>query len=213
VYYIFSTVDGSIESVRVRRGSGGAKVLNRGGGWEVVQRARRKGATQWAGAEPARVAVPILFDGWITKNSQEDDIATLSRMALPIGVGKEPPKIRVSPGVPLAGLRWIIQGLDWGDNQIWDRDNSGSLSRMRQDATVTLLEWVPPEIIATNTGASPNPGQLSPNRVLYNVKAGDSLATIAIDVYGDRSRWLDIADANGLRDLGSVAPGEVIRLP
>lgn len=47
----------------------------------------------------------------------------------------------------------------------------------------------------------------------YVIQSGDSLASIAQEVYGDPTRWRDIARANDIVDPLTVIPGTVIRLP
>ena len=42
---------------------------------------------------------------------------------------------------------------------------------------------------------------------------GEDLVTLAVREYGDASRWIDIAQANGLRDPRAVPAGMVLRLP
>lgn len=211
--YVFETVDRSIDPVSVRRGQNPPAVMNRGGGWEVVSRARRKGVTQWVGAEPARMSVPVLFDGWKDTDSQEEEISRLARMALPPGPNKEPPKVRVRNGVPLVGLVWVIQGIDWGTVQLWGYDNNGSVSRMRQDAVVTLMEYVPPETIKVDSRPATQTQNATNNRMLYSVKDGESLSSIAVKLYGDRERWKDLADANSLRDPNSIRVNDLLRVP
>jgi nucleoid-associated protein YgaU len=42
---------------------------------------------------------------------------------------------------------------------------------------------------------------------------GEDLASIAARELGDASRWVEIAELNGLRDPQAVTPGQVLRLP
>jgi hypothetical protein len=42
---------------------------------------------------------------------------------------------------------------------------------------------------------------------------GEDLATIAARELGDASRWVEIAELNGLRDPQAITPGQVLRLP
>lgn len=211
--YTFTTVDRSIDPVLCKRGKGGPTILNRGGGWEVVARARRKGITQWVGAEPARMAVPVLFDGFRDRQGQELAIGRLSRMALPPEPTKPPPLIRVTPGLPIGGIKWVIQQIEWGDDQIWERDSGGSIVRMRQDGTVTLLEYVPPELLGVG---APGPGTSDNARIdrrLYTVGDGDNLVSIAVNELGDRNMWTTIADYNDIRDPNTLDVGQLLRLP
>lgn len=47
----------------------------------------------------------------------------------------------------------------------------------------------------------------------YTVEKGDCLWTIARKIYGDGSRWRDIADQNGLRNPERILPGQILELP
>jgi nucleoid-associated protein YgaU len=47
----------------------------------------------------------------------------------------------------------------------------------------------------------------------YTVQSGDSLASIAQDVYGDPTRWRDIARANGLEEPFALTVGEALVIP
>lgn len=63
--------------------------------------------------------------------------------------------------------------------------------------------------------SSPLAGAAStvPGTNQYTIKAGDNFARIAIEVYGDESKWVDIAQANPLVDPRKLKVGQVIRLP
>ncbi len=47
----------------------------------------------------------------------------------------------------------------------------------------------------------------------YVIQSGDSLAAIAQDVYGDPTKWRDIARANDLSEPYSLTVGESLRIP
>jgi len=48
---------------------------------------------------------------------------------------------------------------------------------------------------------------------LYNVVQGQTISAIAAAVYGDASRWRDIADANNIEDPFNVPPGTSLVVP
>lgn len=185
------------------------------GGWDVVSRPKRKGLTQWNGKDPIRMQIPILFDGHRKRNSQEIPISKLSRMALPPEGGKgEPPVITVDGnGIPHPGPeRWVIENLVWGTNVIWERDRSGSMSRMRQDCVVNLLEHVAEDRVAFS-GLATQPVAPSGRIFLYTVQEGDTLNQIAVQAYSDSTQWNKIAEANDLRDPSALLTGEVLVIP
>lgn len=49
----------------------------------------------------------------------------------------------------------------------------------------------------------------------YTIKAGDTLSSIALEVYGNAERWRDIAAANNISDQGTInlEIGQVITIP
>lgn len=47
----------------------------------------------------------------------------------------------------------------------------------------------------------------------YTVKAGDTLAAVALSTWGDASLWYKIAQANGLSANDVLSPGQQLRLP
>jgi len=72
--------------------------------------------------------------------------------------------------------------------------------------------------VAAQAGSAPTavktPSASQPPRT-YKVKAGDTLSSIAGEVYNDRTRWTKISEANR-RILGgatSLKPGQVLTIP
>lgn len=47
----------------------------------------------------------------------------------------------------------------------------------------------------------------------YTVKAGDTLSGIALKMYGDANRYIDIARANNIRNVDLIHPGQVLIIP
>lgn len=46
----------------------------------------------------------------------------------------------------------------------------------------------------------------------YTIKAGDSLAKIAIKLFGDANKWRELADLNGIADPSKIKVGQVLKL-
>lgn len=77
-------------------------------------------------------------------------------------------------------------------------------------------EPTPPAPRETETETEPaEPERTTPRSTprTYTVKAGDLLSTIAVEVYGDQSKWFDIAQANPTIDPKRLQVGQVIALP
>jgi nucleoid-associated protein YgaU len=114
-------------------------------------------------------------------------------------------------------VTWKIESIDWGDNQIWDFSTSGVLTRYRQDATVHLLEKVVAETVAIGAGLPGNSRSTAKSGGVHGthvVQQGETLAQIAVKEYkGDRSKWRDIAKANGVIDPRSIVVGQTLVLP
>lgn len=118
------------------------------GGWEVVPRARRRGAAEWVGVEPYRLALPLLTTGFdVTPGenvSVEAKLVALERLALKVPGGLQPPVLQVlgPVRVPRADQRWVIEDIEWGA-QVRRSDQQ----RIQQEMTVRLLEYVTAEVL------------------------------------------------------------------
>jgi hypothetical protein len=210
------------------------------GGWEEVARPRRSTVTTWQGQPARRMTLAILLDKFVADASIEDDIRRLERMALP-RTGGEPPTVRVEAKgshVPYNDLTWVIDTLAWGDAIM-----NASGNRVRQAATLTLLEYVSDDVIAARTRRSPAQRRRAKARAASGANrkknarekrkpagrnrrsrstglraapvefAGDDLMSIAARELGDARRWHEIAELNGIRDPRAIAIGQVLRLP
>ena len=127
------------------------------GGWDEVERPRRTTVTTWKGQPARRFALSILIDNWLDATSGgphsiEDQIRQLERLALP-RPGGQPPTITVTaPGgiIPPAyeALQWVIDAISWQDALMNQYGN-----RVRQGATVTLLEYVSDDLLQRRSPA------------------------------------------------------------
>lgn len=109
--------------------------------------------------------------------------------------------------------RWVIRGLAVNITHRRASDNAAT----RAVATIDLLE-------ANVPGWTPLPAQSDQGAVVvagaglgrqrtYTVAAGEHLYTIAAALYGDASRWIFLADANGITNPTAVPPGTVLVVP
>jgi hypothetical protein len=164
-FVIFRSDAGTAVKVKLDAAS---PVLTGGfGGWEVVDRPKRVGMTRFKGVDPFRQDVAILFDGWATDESQESSIARLQQMALQPNVMQEPPTVQIDGMVLRTDLTWIIEGIDWDDqNVVWERQGTDFV-RVRQAAVVHLLQFVDDDIVITAPspavkGKGTKPGAIVP---------------------------------------------------
>lgn len=207
------------------------------GGWNAVERPRRKPISFWQGRPELRMTLPVLFDQWAAERSIERQLAQLEKMATPTSSDGEPPQVRVQARgghVPYQGRRWVISNLTWGDALMNKNGN-----RVRQQVTIELLEYVDDVYLAERSAAARQRNKrkavktrrgATSKRVVVKRSTkpklrtsaraappetfdGEDLATIAANELGDAERWPEIADLNGLRDPQATTTGMVIRLP
>lgn len=190
------------------------------GGWSIVDRPRRVGATVWEGREPRQMELKILLDGFKEGNGIAGQMATLEKLALP-QVDKEPPKVFIDgPGIQHTSLVWVIQGIEWGDAVFDQADRD---LRTRQHAVLSLLAYSAPDRLATGGAAaaarrlaSQGTAPGTSGTVPYVVKQSDisgGLAGIAARKLGAAKRWVDIAKLNNIRDPKNIKVGQRLRMP
>jgi hypothetical protein len=202
-YYTFRSSNG--HTVKMLRGDGIPKATDGLGGWSVVARPRRTAFTQWDGRNPFAMDVPVMFDH-LDKSSVESDVALLFQMAMGAAFDP-PPTIHIDGGLPIKGATWVINGIDWGDDCLYDISAKGKPFRYRQDAVVHLLQYNPQDLVKIlTTKALPN---------IYTVHSkGETMRTIAKAMYGDARRWTDIKKANPKqRDPNHLKIKTVLRIP
>lgn len=195
-YYIFTSSAGA--TVQVLRGVDAPTLLSGGGRYSLIERPRRKSVVQWDGLDPYRMSVPVMFDGWKSSTSVESDIAKLNQMMQGPAEFQAPPIVKIQGSVPVKNAQWVIETIDWGQSYvIWKGTN-----RIRQDAVVNLLQYVPDTVVSTTRQPSANEP--------YRIKAGDTLRGLAT------KRGLKLSDikrVNNIRDPKAIKVGQVILIP
>lgn len=192
------------------------------GGWQEIERPRRKSLTTWKGRQPWRITIPIIFDRLDQGDwglSVETELRNLEKLAGG-GIQGEPPVLIVdSAGVvphdfhDAPHVRWVLDGVEFGDTI---RNPHGN--RVRCELVVTVLEYVEDKHLAERSAANKardkdrakKPGAKNKK---YTVKKGDTLSKIARKQLGDAGRWREIGRLNNIRDPRNVHPGQVLRLP
>jgi hypothetical protein len=203
--YFYTFVDSNGTTVRVLRGDAPPRMTDGGGGWSTVARPRRVGLTLWQGRNPYAMDVPILFDGFATGESVEDDIARLNQMQMGDDFNP-PPSVTISGAVPIKGATWVMT-VDWGDNVFWEQGGDGDPYRTRQDAVVHLTEFEPEKrLVVTGKSTLPN--------IYIVTRGGETMKTIARAIYGHTSKWTKIKEANPkVRDPNKLPIGTKLRIP
>ena len=147
-------------------GPEGAKMTDGFGSWEVAPVPRDVGITEWTGRKNYTMDVDLLYDGFSTHPLRpsmpasfigaprlptgirfgdyrvpvEGMVQSLEKLALRLPGEDAPHSVRVFGAVPHPEVRWVIQGLDFGD-AIRDKVSG---RRLRQQVTVHLLEYNQP---------------------------------------------------------------------
>jgi hypothetical protein len=209
------------------------------GGWEEVERPRRTTVTTWKSQPARRMSLNVIIDNFVDGGSVENEIRQLERLALP-RPGGEPPTITVTAAggvIPpfYEAFPWVIDAISWGDAIA-----NANYNRVRQVATVTLLQYVSDDLLekrspakkqraararrtgknrkkgARNKRASSKAGRKhvgthrSAEPIVYD---GEDLLSVAARELGDASRWVEIAQRSGIRDPRAIKRGQIIRLP
>lgn len=209
-----------------------ATIIQGYGGWTEQDRARRRTLTIYTGPKPFKLDLPILFDGFSTDTSVEEQVKTLESMAMPSKFNAPPPQVKITGHVPGNDLTWVIDDITWGETM---RKVGGTL--VRQHMVVHLLEYVTSDIAKVSATAKVqtksrhkskntheyilgtygyyvDPSTVSGYNTTYVTREGDSLTTIAAQQLGNYDDWHDIADINGLRDPFYKYPGGVkLKIP
>lgn len=197
-------------SVDVMLGEGPPRIVTSDTGWVTVARPAQAGIVEWEGFEPVAQEVPIRIDGLKEDRSREAEVSLLRTIA-GIGLrdpdGYSPSAVRINGPINFPQKRWIIAGIDEADIVRSSRD--GHIRRY--DATLQLIEYINPDQIRwrrrKKTRRSP---------AFYEVKEGDTLASIAQFLWGDKSKWRQLGNAQKppLRDARrKLEAGTRLRVP
>ncbi len=82
-------------------------------------------------------------------------------------------------------------------------------SALKPEEAVAMPE---PVASSTTTVTSPVVGSLPEmgSKMAYVVESGDTLAKIAVKIYGDQKRWRDIAGLSGIDNPNHIYPGDLV---
>lgn len=190
------------------------------GGWVEIAHPKRRSSTEYGGQPLRTLTVEVLFDGWRQQRDVENECRILDVWGR-IAPGRREPSVLELRYGSYTGLRWVVNGLDWGAAL---RGAGGR--RLRQYVTVELLEHrdaqlalkpvarAKPAPAKPATAGRPSSGTaVRPSGRTYKVKAGDTLSKIAQAQLGKASRWPEIARLNSLRDPDKITVGQTLRLP
>jgi nucleoid-associated protein YgaU len=107
--------------------------------------------------------------------------------------------------------------LEWGTSTLFQ----GVLTQLNQDLTFFMPDGTPVRatlgctFMAYQTFDEAKAAELHSADVAKRrvVRRGDTLASIAVEQYGDASRWRAIATGNAIDDPRAIKPGDVLVIP
>jgi LysM domain-containing protein len=158
-----------------------------GGGdlWDIVDRPRQVAMTIYRGRAPYQLELTVMLDGLAGRRSQEPAIRDL--LDAMTGDDEQEPSTWEIEGIPsLHADEWVLQTAEPGDRVIRRTD----FSRIRQDYTLTFVEYVPPTYVQLRAKARQG---AKAKTTLYRVKKGDTPASIARK---RRCKWTDLRTLN-----------------
>jgi len=217
--FIIEAVD---HSTRFEGGfADGSPIVTEGyGGWQVTNRPREIGITEWSGRNPMAIEIPFRIEHWMDDDEDAPGVACereVRNLEALCGLGghAQPPICKVDghgiiphdDSVAPGSHQWVIE------NVTWDRDielRSGTSGRrVRCGGTIVIRQYIyPSDVFRRITSRS-----RAQKPKVYIVKRGDTLSKIAKQMYGDPNKWKRIADANKIRDRRNLKIGQHLKIP
>ncbi len=104
--------------------------------------------------------------------------------------------------------KYFKTGYNWGDIQTANNLTNADDIKEGQNLVIPVVTPIMPQgQVASGTSAT------QPEAKTYTVVQGDSLWKIAIAMYNDGYKWIEIAQANKLMEPNLIHPGNVLTLP
>lgn len=188
--------------IRFDMGDGPAQLTQGFGAmWETVPRPQRKAITRFVGADPIGQDIPILIDGFATRERIQSRLDALLVQQQPKAGGGElyPPTIwRIGGPIHFPQKRWVVADIEFGDAL---RSGGGELRR--QLAILKLLEY----ILEDGAKVRRRPRRIAPRGLKGKQRVvsakGRSLRQIAVKHYGTAraARPLGKAQRPPVRDV------------
>lgn len=199
-------------------GDGPATSSGGGSAWSTITRPKRTAGVEYTGIDLEQLTIPLLLDRLVESQDLpgahvEDAIEVLEMLRRPAAgapAGTIPPVVTIGGMVPHKGKRWIVTGLDYGD-AIWR-----GLRRVRQELTMTLLEYQSLDLIAVPSAARKKVGG---STRIYVWKKGDTLNRVVMKELGAKgakdiaAKVAEVKKLNKIRDPRSIKVGAKIKLP
>lgn len=192
--------------VHVLMGDGAANLPGAGlGGWTSTSVIDDEALSTWEGQTQLAQDLPLMLDGWgMDPKPVQGALNTLMKLALPRPNSPvpSPPVFQVFGPVHFPGRSWVLPegGIELStDEDEVMRDGNGTL--LRQALTLHMVAY------NRNSGKKPKPkrvpigdpaktgGTAFPGNH-YVTRKGDTLQSVATDIYGEWQAWKTIAEKN-----------------
>jgi nucleoid-associated protein YgaU len=175
----------------------------------LASKAATTAMPEFRGAAPRVLSVDLFLDStFALRNAVEDQVEALLGCCVPTNQSIQANR----PSPPWVRLEWGL-----------GRSMAFTACVTSVNATYTLFgadgspKRATCSVVLQEIGGSvpkQNPTSGSPDaEVAHEVRAGDSLASLAFRQYGDAGQWRVIADANGVVDPGLLIPGTILVFP
>jgi len=194
-------------------GDGPATPTAGAAGWEVASRTGgRRSITTRGSAPPFQQDVPIVLDGYRKERSVQRQLEQI----LSLGAEDAEPFRAYGP-IHRDGRLFVFGGEPDFDEQIRDDNEGNNLIRVRM--TLKLMEYVRPDRVKERKrrrkrrkGNGPIAAGVAVGGT-YTTSKGDTLQSIAANLFLDWKRWKEIGDKNGLTDPNRKLPaGKVLKI-
>jgi len=127
------------------------------GGWQTLPRPRRTTGVYWGGTPEVTWTLPLMLDGMEVRpgvdrviEAELARVASWGRSIRPKRVTLPPPVLQVSGPLHFPSTtRWVLQDLAYGARE---RNSAGR--RIRQELTLTLLEYIEPQLVKSHAKKS-----------------------------------------------------------
>jgi hypothetical protein len=137
-----------------RHGGTSASASAGAGGWQIVDRARQKAATEWLDYSPLAMTIKAMLNGETPGRgplSVEPQITVLESYEMPVA-GSTPPQpttIQVSGPVPHNEIVWVCSKLDFDGGDAGAIRDPSTGQRTQQSFSIELTEYSPSIIVAS----------------------------------------------------------------
>jgi len=147
---------------------------------------------QFTGSNPETLSMNLFFDTYVTG----EDVRTYTKEITDLMDGSSPQVLKV----------------------VWGQINfTCVLERVTKTFTMFRADGVPVRAtldVHFKEYADESVNSTSQDTtVVQTVKSGDSLSSLASDVYGDPSKWRDIAEANNISNPRVLSSGQDLTIP